>query len=882
MHRSPSRRIALLAVLLALPAAACAGLLMEAETVTLPATVDGQTDFHSVSFQGPFGVTPLVFALPTSEGADPCDLRVRNVTATGFEIAQVEPAGGDGTHGAMTIDYVAVEPGRGVLSDGTAFEAASISTTTNRRKFAGGGGFDTISFTTYFDSPPALLGQIQTLANESGAPPGDPSIPFLSTTIQDLSSDTAQIALERAEADDGGTIAVPETIGYLAIAQAASSFVDDSAATVLFDSFISPDDIQGWDDTGGSGNTIAFNQTFPSPPLVIGNQATRDGGDGGWLRRGAVSASSVNLIVDEDQVGDGERGHTDERASVFAASQPFRVTADEAAPPLITHATRTGGSDPQEPLVMPFRLREDALAFADRPHEWNDLPPAHPELVGADYVRIANDDRGASNFRLNVGLSDPATVYIFWDNRVSRRPWLAKYGFLDTGTDIGVDEGGNGSIDRYSSVLWGNFPAGAVDLFEQNQGGTNMYGVAGVRGQLAPDAHVYRSLTGGRTFVEDPAEPGRLVMEGEHFSARQSVMVGGTEQSWYVMPDEDFPGSGSLPFSNARGGQFIEALPDGLAGGSPNEAPYADYRVRIETPGEYQLYVRWDSLGGGLDGTSDSFYAGILELADGGGGAADWYRYNKGGDRNFATDPWDDNGAPESTSGGGGDQPARWTFDYPGIYTIRISMREDGAGVDALILQLAGAAAPGGTGPAESGSFSVTPVLAAFSKLGGDPDAVEPHGIAGGFFEGVAAYADAPGAWTGIPGPLVGSDYMLTENDDAGFSFVDYSLLPEDDSFLYILLDDRYIAGHDVPQWMADMGFFDTRFDVFQEPGLPFSIFQGEAAGGEAISLYALDDPNSSFYGIVLSDRMLIPEPGSLALLGLGALGLLRRRRRRA
>jgi hypothetical protein len=123
----------------------------------------------------------------------------------------------------------------------------------------------------------------------------------------------------------------------------------------------------------------------------------------------------------------------------------------------------------------------------------------------------------------------------------------------------------------------------------------------------------------------------------------------------------------------------------------------------------------------------------------------------------------------------------------------------------------------------------------------------------------------------------------MTENDDAGYGFADYSLIATETSFMYIFLDDRYLGGG-MPNWMRDLGFMDTDLDVYLDDGatsLPFSIYQANLPGGQPLSLYGLAEPNADFYGIVVSSELLIPEPTTLSLLGLGCLLALRRRRRK-
>jgi hypothetical protein len=195
---------------------------------------------------------------------------------------------------------------------------------------------------------------------------------------------------------------------------------------------------------------------------------------------------------------------------------------------------------------------------------------------------------------------------------------------------------------------------------------------------------------------------GQVVVEAEHFSSRVPSPV----QRWLVVPDES-PGLG---FANARGG-YLQVLPHvGGFHGDPFQTPYVDYRLRISTAGRYHLYLRWT----GLDPQSDSVYARVLELSDGPGGAvADWYGFTKfpfaNGD--FATIPWQGEAGFESTPGLlGMGVDAVWVIPAAGDYTLRFSMREDGAALDTFVFQLATLNPPTGIGPPESASIESTAV----------------------------------------------------------------------------------------------------------------------------------------------------------------------------
>ena len=312
--------------LLATPARA---LVMEAGSVALPATADGQTSFWKQAFSAPFSVQPLVFVLPSNEGADPCDIRVQNVTTTGFELAQVEPRNLDGQHEAMTVHYLAIEPGIYALPGGITLEAASIATDKWVNKWnSGTGRYEQPAFVTNFASAPAVLAQIQTMNNEVGSPPGAPSQPWLTTAVRDITADNFRLALERAETP-GGALSATETVAYLAVTQTTDSwFVAQGPQAVRLDAFITPTTIEGWDNTSGNGKLIDLAPDFAAPPLIIGNLATRKGADGGWLRRGNTTAANVRLIVDEDTYRDNERGHITEAASIVALSQALTLAVN--------------------------------------------------------------------------------------------------------------------------------------------------------------------------------------------------------------------------------------------------------------------------------------------------------------------------------------------------------------------------------------------------------------------------------------------------------------------------------------------------------------------------------------------------------------------------
>ncbi len=295
-------------------------------TLTTTDTISGPAVYTPVSFAtygATFTETPLVFALPTQEGSNSADLRIRNVTTSGFEIVVAEPDGFDGPHIPMTnVSFIAVTPGRHEIQPGVFLDASRRTidnTTASTVVIPGGGTTQSVTFREDYSAAPAVLAQIQTDNNETRNVPAQTSQPWLTSQIQNITTSGFDLSLERSETSTG-SITTTEQVGILALQNITSggSFLDDNGSTITWEAFISGTVIDGWDD---AGNTVNFNNTYTgSTPLALANKATRIGGDGGWIRRGTLNTSGITLLIDEDTANDTERNHTNEQASITAFS----------------------------------------------------------------------------------------------------------------------------------------------------------------------------------------------------------------------------------------------------------------------------------------------------------------------------------------------------------------------------------------------------------------------------------------------------------------------------------------------------------------------------------------------------------------------------------
>lgn len=142
-------------------------------------------------------------------------------------------------------------------------------------------------------------------------------------------------------------------------------------------------------------------------------------------------------------------------------------------------------------------LDEDVPSYADRNHEYNGISATETiaalGLVGAEYVMMANDNRGVGDYQLSVTVDKTVDTYVMMDARLTQPSWLRDEGWGLVGhqyrpdglqgTRLGIDEGGNGvgpgdDINQ-QFLIWGkeNVPAGTIVTKERGGTGNNMYGV---------------------------------------------------------------------------------------------------------------------------------------------------------------------------------------------------------------------------------------------------------------------------------------------------------------------------------------------------------------------------------------------------------------------
>ena len=188
------------------------------------------------------------------------------------------------------------------------------------------------------------------------------------------------------------------------------------------------------------------------------------------------------------------------------------VASQVTSAAIITGVERRNSSYDAPPEIA-GPLAEGAISCVDRLHEYKRIPVA---LVGADYIKIANDDKTSLYYELDVTLSQDATLFLLLDNRLGNgylpansekgklvapdlaaggMSWVIDMGFVDTGDDIAIHEyrdiEGKLTDLRWLSVYARDVSAGKITLLPQDNlavpSNYNMYGVAAISVKVSRD-----------------------------------------------------------------------------------------------------------------------------------------------------------------------------------------------------------------------------------------------------------------------------------------------------------------------------------------------------------------------------------------------------------
>jgi len=254
--------------------------------------VDGVTDaWRRVPLAKDYS-KPVVVAKPaSSRGADQGVVRIQAAVNNSFQLRFQEWDYLDGVHIAEQIFYLVAEAGSHSLA-GLQLKAGRVDTDALARL----GGWAGAQFSAPFAAAPAVFTAVNT--NNGGD--------AVTTRVRAVDASGFDVAMDEQESKLDGHVV--ERIGWIAIDQASGTTADGRKVLVFTDAVdhVSVPILFG----------TAVNRRFP---VVLGDANSYFGPDPFGLRYRGVTASEIELWLEEEQSWDTETSHVLEDTAIFVA-----------------------------------------------------------------------------------------------------------------------------------------------------------------------------------------------------------------------------------------------------------------------------------------------------------------------------------------------------------------------------------------------------------------------------------------------------------------------------------------------------------------------------------------------------------------------------------
>ncbi|GHD21535.1 hypothetical protein GCM10007052_32430 [Halioglobus japonicus] len=334
--------------------------------------VSGSGDnWTTVNLRGDYQ-DPVVVCTPILSSAGDAErvIRVRNVASESFEVRAQRPGGV--FVGNWQASCLVVEAGDSTLPDGRRIVAGTVeSDLTSGSTLAAGwltSQTENVSPAPAFTEP-AVFGQVMS---------------FNDTRFSAFWSNNCSA---RTAPPDSGGICVgkhvgedtsgrgSETLGYIIVETTGGTIGSVAANGAAYEVFLGTDSIQG---VGGTPPPYTYALSSSDYVSGVAIHAAMDGADGGWAvllppnaMTDPVSAGEINLAIDEDTIGDGERNHTAEQVAVwvFDRENAFVTTGPHLGviPPDLESASQysagADGDDTNDTSEVSAGNDEDGVTF---------------------------------------------------------------------------------------------------------------------------------------------------------------------------------------------------------------------------------------------------------------------------------------------------------------------------------------------------------------------------------------------------------------------------------------------------------------------------------------------------------------------------------------
>jgi hypothetical protein len=210
----------------------------------------------------------------------------------------------DGGHVEETLSYIVVESGDHELMDGTRVTAGK---TVIEQMSAG--AWTSVVFSTACSNAPVVLSQVMS-ANDPAA---------ANTRQTAITATGFDVKLQEEQASD--SLHGAETVGWIAVEPGTGSSMGRVYEAATTGSIV--DD--AW-------QTIGLSAAFGTAPVFVPCMQTYAGGDASTVRCRNLSASSVEMFIEEEQSADDEIGHALEDVGYVAVEAgPIMGTGEPVA-----------------------------------------------------------------------------------------------------------------------------------------------------------------------------------------------------------------------------------------------------------------------------------------------------------------------------------------------------------------------------------------------------------------------------------------------------------------------------------------------------------------------------------------------------------------------
>jgi hypothetical protein len=262
----------------------------------------------TVTLTNTYASAVVVCSVQYSNNTTPVVPRVTNVGSTNFDLYLQNPSGG--AVATETVSCIVVEEGTWTI-DGVNIEAQKYLSTVTDENNSWVGEVQTYG-QTYTN--PVVIGQVMSDNDASW------SVFWCQGTARSNPPVASALKTGKTVCEDTDTTRANETVGFI-VFEAGHGTIGG----VEFEALLGADSVQGV--TNAPPYSYTFSTAFASTPTVaVTTMAGVDGGNGGWAYTyGAspLSATTMGLAIDEDQIADSERNHITEQVGYVVFESAF-------------------------------------------------------------------------------------------------------------------------------------------------------------------------------------------------------------------------------------------------------------------------------------------------------------------------------------------------------------------------------------------------------------------------------------------------------------------------------------------------------------------------------------------------------------------------------